>query len=115
MNFQEQLDALEAGIARLLTGAFPNGETRSTTPNAILRPSPGEAAPDISAQDGGPLTLYLTPLPEKNELALTLKNQTIAFNPSQLEQLIEKLLEMRALMQPETTRESPPGQNFTAP
>jgi|GEM_PF-5631473 len=99
MNFQpqieieQQIDALETGIAQLLARGLPDD--------------------DAPSDEDGPPTLRMN-IPAENELALRIRNRSIVFNAQQLDQLIDQLATVRSSMHPGPSATVPSGWSFAA-
>ncbi|WP_153101810.1 hypothetical protein [Paraburkholderia hayleyella] len=112
MNLQEQIGALETGVAQLIDAA---AASRASAPAAEPTDPP---APSLEAEAEAPPATGKPTLqvarPGQNEITLTVGNQTVSLHPEQIDQLIDELACARASMLPEAPLSLPPGWRFAA-
>ena len=118
MNLDEQIGALEAGVDQINqlieAAATPQAET---TPASATQPGNAKAqqpaiAP-IESDSADQPTLKIN-RPNRDEITMTIGDQTVSLHPTQVGQLIEELANARASMQPEPPANLPPGWRFVS-
>ncbi|MFP4890750.1 hypothetical protein [Paraburkholderia sp. EG304] len=133
MNLHEQLGALETGVDQLIQAvvATQAENTPQTNADAAASPAAAEhAAHDIAAEQPAspaataaaidkPAAPQLQPTleinrPARDEITMTIGNQTVALRPEQISRLIEELSNARASMTPEQPQGIPPGWQFVS-
>ncbi|NUY00565.1 hypothetical protein [Paraburkholderia youngii] len=137
MNLHEQLGALEMGVDQLIQAvvATQAENTPETNADAAASPAAAEhAAHDTRAQAAAeqpaspaanaaaidkPAAPQLQPTleinrPARDEITMTIGNQTVALRPEQISRLIEELSNARASMTPEQPQGIPPGWQFVS-
>ncbi|MEX3785987.1 hypothetical protein [Paraburkholderia sp. BR14374] len=137
MNLHEQLGALEMGVDQLIQAvvATEAENTPETNADAAASPAAAEhAAHDTAAQAAAeqpaspaanaaaidkPAAPQLQPTleinrPARDEITMTIGNQTVALRPEQISRLIEELSNARASMTPEQPQGIPPGWQFVS-
>ncbi|MEX3810699.1 hypothetical protein AB3X96_10565 [Paraburkholderia sp. BR13439] len=141
MNLHEQLGALEMGVDQLIQAvvATQAENTPETNADAAASPAAAEhAAHDTAAQAAAeqpaspaanaaanaeaidkPAAPQLRPTleinrPARDEITMTIGNQTVALRPEQISRLIEELSNARASMTPEQPQGIPPGWQFVS-
>ncbi|MBB5398908.1 hypothetical protein [Paraburkholderia youngii] len=137
MNLHEQLGALEMGVDQLIQAvvATQAENTPETNADAAASPAAAEhAAHDTGAQAAAehpaspaanaaaidkPAAPQLQPTleinrPARDEITMTIGNQTVALRPEQISRLIEELSNARASMTPEQPQGIPPGWQFVS-
>ncbi|MEX3853363.1 hypothetical protein [Paraburkholderia sp. BR10923] len=137
MNLHEQLGALEMGVDQLIQAvvATQAENTPETNADAAASPAAAEhAAHDTAAQAAAeqpaspaanaaaidkPAAPQLQPTleinrPARDEITMTIGNQTVALRPEQISRLIEELSNARASMTPEQPQGIPPGWQFVS-
>ncbi|MEM5293978.1 hypothetical protein VSR82_06515 [Burkholderia sp. JPY481] len=137
MNLHEQLGALETGVDQLIQAvvATQAENTPQTNADAAASPAAAEhAAHDIAAEAAAeqpaspaataaaidkPAAPQLQPTleinrPARDEITMTIGNQTVALRPEQISRLIEELSNARASMTPEQPQGIPPGWQFVS-
>jgi hypothetical protein len=139
MNLHEQLGALETGVDQLIQAvvATQAENTPETNTDAAASPAASEpAAHDVSADaaqatqavaeqpapsDTGdvPAAPQLQPTleinrPTRDEITMTIGNQTVVLRPDQISRLVEELSNARASMTPEQPQGIPPGWQFVS-
>ncbi|MGF6551333.1 hypothetical protein [Paraburkholderia youngii] len=137
MNLHEQLGALEMGVDQLIQAvvATQAENTPETNTDAAASPAAAEhAAHDTAAQAAAeqpaspaanaeaidkPAAPQLQPTleinrPARDEITMTIGNQTVALRPEQISRLIEELSNARASMTPEQPQGIPPGWQFVS-
>jgi hypothetical protein len=139
MNLHEQLGALETGVDQLIqavvaTQAENTPETNTdaaasaaasepaahdvsadaarATPAAAQQPAPSDAD-DVPAAPQFQPTLEIN-RPTRDEITMTIGNQTVALRPDQISRLVEELSNARASMTPEQPQGIPPGWQFVS-
>jgi hypothetical protein len=141
MNLHEQLGALEMGVDQLIQAvvATQAENTPETNADAAASPAAAEHAAndDVSADaaqaateaaaeqpanpvaDAEPVAQQSQPTleinrPARDEITMTIGNQTVALRPDQISRLIEELSNARASMTPEQPQGIPPGWQFVS-
>ncbi|NUX53193.1 hypothetical protein [Paraburkholderia youngii] len=137
MNLHEQLGALEMGVDQLIQAvvATQAENTPETNADAAASPAAAEhAAHDTAAQAAAeqpaspaanaeaidkPAAPQSQPTleinrPARDEITMTIGNQTVALRPEQISRLIEELSNARASMTPEQPQGIPPGWQFVS-
>ena len=122
MNLDEQIGALEAGvdqINQLIEAAVtPQADTspanatqpaNAKTAAEAQQPAVASVEPDAANQP----TLKIN-RPNRDEITMTIGDQTVSLHPTQVGQLIEELANARASMQPEPPANLPPGWRFVS-
>ncbi|MFL9873963.1 hypothetical protein [Paraburkholderia megapolitana] len=131
MNLDEQIGALEAGVDQINqlieAAATPQAET---TPASATQPGNAEATAEAQLPAAAPAesdtadaanaidaadqpTLKIN-RPNRDEITMTIGDQTVSLHPTQVGQLIEELANARASMQPEPPANLPPGWRFVS-
>ncbi|NIF51694.1 hypothetical protein [Burkholderia sp. Ax-1724] len=142
MNLHEQLGVLEVGVDQLIQAvvarqadntpetpaqttasqAAANAEATETAPDAVAGAPANEAAEPAAPPAGTPAdaaapqfqpTLAIN-RPARDEITMTIGNQTVALRPDQIGRLIEELSNARASMTPEQPQGIPPGWQFVS-
>ena len=128
MNLDEQIGALEAGvdqINQLIEAAVtPQADT---SPASARQPANAKTAaeaqqtavasvePDTAdAADAANQPTLKINRPNRDEITMTIGDQTVSLHPTQVGQLIEELANARASMQPEPPANLPPGWRFVS-
>ncbi|RZF31604.1 hypothetical protein EVC45_00630 [Paraburkholderia sp. UYCP14C] len=140
MNLHEQLGALEMGVDQLIHAvvATQAENTPETSVDAAASPAATEhAARDAEAEAAEtaaeqpasaaanaeaiaePAAPQFQPTleinrPARDEITMTIGNQTVALRPDQIGRLIEELSNARASMTPEQPQGIPPGWQFVS-
>ncbi|KXU84765.1 hypothetical protein CI15_20885 [Paraburkholderia monticola] len=141
MNLHEQLGALETGVDQLIQAvvATQAENTPETNTDATASPAASEpAAHDVSAdaaqttqttqaaaQEPAPSEADEAPAPQiqptleinrptRDEITMTIGNQTVVLRPDQISRLVEELSNARASMTPEQPQGIPPGWQFVS-
>ncbi|MGF6701698.1 hypothetical protein OKW38_006375 [Paraburkholderia sp. MM5496-R1] len=141
MNLHEQLGALEMGVDQLIQAvvATQAENTLETSADAAALPAAVEhAAHEAAAQAAAeqpasteanaethaeaidtPAAPQLQPTleinrPARDEITMTIGDQTVALRPDQISRLIEELSNARASMTPEQPQGIPPGWQFVS-
>ncbi|MBC8723791.1 hypothetical protein F6X37_20075 [Paraburkholderia sp. 31.1] len=141
MNLHEQLGALEMGVDQLIQAvvATQAENTPETSADAAALPAAVEhAAHEAAAQAAAeqpasteanaethaeaidtPAAPQLQPTleinrPARDEITMTIGDQTVALRPDQISRLIEELSNARASMTPEQPQGIPPGWQFVS-
>jgi hypothetical protein len=140
MNLHEQLGALEKGVDQLIQAvvATQAENTPETNADAVASSALAEhAAPESVAQasssaaqavteqpasieaNAGPAAPQFQPTleinrPERDEITMTIGNQTVSLRPDQISRLVEELSNARASMTPEQPQGIPPGWQFVS-
>ncbi|WP_233852139.1 hypothetical protein [Paraburkholderia sp. HD33-4] len=140
MNLHEQLGALEMGVDQLIQAVVPTqaDNTPETSVDAAASPAAAEhaahdaqaeaaeAAAEQSASTAAnaetiaePAAPQLQPTleinrPARDEITMTIGNQTVALRPEQIGRLIEELSNARASMTPEQPQGIPQGWQFVS-
>lgn len=129
MNLQDQIGALDAGVDQLLQAAATEAAQPSAQANAAVEEKaeaapaaapaeasqaaePHSATPDDAAAPA-PNTLKID-RPSQNQITMTIEGKTVLLNPLQVGELIERLANVRASMQPEPPPDLPPGWRFVS-
>ncbi|MFP6561348.1 hypothetical protein WJ542_24035 [Paraburkholderia sp. B3] len=124
MNLQEQIGALDAGVDQLLQAAATEAAQPSTQADVAVEEKahaaqaavPVEApqpAPAEKADAPAPNTLKID-RPSQNQLTMEIDGKTVLLNPLQVGELVERLANVRASMQPEPPPDLPPGWRFVS-
>ncbi|MBC8748339.1 MULTISPECIES: hypothetical protein [Paraburkholderia] len=133
MNLHEQLGALEMGVDQLIQAvvATQAENTPETSADAAASPAAAEHAEHDAAAEqpaitganpetnAEPAAQQLQPTleinrPARDEITMTIGNQTVALRPDQISRLIEELSNARASMTPEQPQGIPPGWQFVS-
>jgi pyruvate/2-oxoglutarate dehydrogenase complex dihydrolipoamide acyltransferase (E2) component len=129
MNLHEQLGALEMGVDQLIqavvaTQAENTPETNAdaaASTAALEHAAPAAAAeqPENTEASAEPAARQIQPTleinrPARDEITMTIGNQTVALRPDQISRLIEELSNARASMTPEQPPGIPPGWQFVS-
>ncbi|MGF6917531.1 hypothetical protein [Paraburkholderia sp. 40] len=141
MNLHEQLGALEMGVDQLIQAVVPTQaeNTPETSADAAASPAAVEhAAHEAAAQAAAeqpasteanaetnaeaidkPAAPQFQPTleinrPARDEITMTIGEQTVALRPDQISRLIEELSNARASMTPEQPQGIPPGWQFVS-
>ena len=140
MNLHEQLGALETGVNQLIQAVVATqaeNNTPETNVDAAASPAAAEhGAHEISADaasaasapaeqpanseaDAEPAAPPFQPTleinrPARDEITMTIGNQTVALRPEQISRLIEELSNARASMTPEQPQGIAPGWQFVS-
>lgn len=88
----------------------------AATPNAPTEEpaaAPAEASQPAAPQDSATFTLKID-RPSQNQITMTIDGKTVLLNPLQVGELIERLANVRASMQPEPPPDLPPGWRFVS-
>ncbi|MGF6260073.1 hypothetical protein OKW49_000974 [Paraburkholderia youngii] len=132
MNLHEQLGALEMGVDQLIQAVVAT--QAENTPETNADAAAEHAAHDTAAQAAAeqpaspaanaaaidkPAAPQLQPTleinrPARDEITMTIGNQTVALRPEQISRLIEELSNARASMTPEQPQGIPPGWQFVS-
>ncbi|WJF91860.1 hypothetical protein QS306_13865 [Paraburkholderia bonniea] len=108
MNLQEQIGALEAGVAQLIDAvAAPSTGSAAEQPPATATPATAPAVANSKP------TLQIA-RPSQNQITMTVGDHTVSLHPEQLDQLLDELASARASMQPEVPMSLPAGWRFAA-
>ncbi|WP_027796865.1 hypothetical protein [Paraburkholderia acidipaludis] len=124
MNLQDQIGALDAGVDQLLQAAAAEAAQPSTQADVAVEEKaqaapaavPAEApqpAPAEKTTAPAPNTLKID-RPSQNQLTMEIDGKTVLLNPLQVGELIERLANVRASMQPEPPPDLPPGWRFVS-
>jgi hypothetical protein len=142
MNLNDQIDALDLGVDRLIDAARhavrsaraaaaqaaqaapapadPPALSQPASPAAVEAPAaaqpPEPAESGASTQDAVPAerpTLSVA-RPSQNEITMSIGGQTVSLNPHQISQLIEELAQARASMSVEQPPALPQGWRFVS-
>ncbi|APA88010.1 hypothetical protein BJG93_21605 [Paraburkholderia sprentiae WSM5005] len=137
MNLHEQLGALEMGVDQLIQAvvATQAENTPETSADAAVSPATAEHAAHDAAADAAAEPTALTEAnaeanaepaaqpfqptleinrPARDEITMTIGNQTVALRPAQISRLVEELSNARASMTPEQPQGIPPGWQFVS-
>jgi hypothetical protein len=136
MNLHEQLGALEMGVDQLIQAVVATQAENTPETNADAAASTAaleHAAPDAAAEPADaaaeqpanietsaePAARQIQPTleinrPARDEITMTIGNQTVALRPDQISRLIEELSNARASMTPEQPPGIPPGWQFVS-
>ncbi|MEQ5841759.1 hypothetical protein N0A02_20200 [Paraburkholderia acidicola] len=119
MNLDEQIGALEAGVDQInqlietsvtpQADASPASATQPANAKTAAEAQPTAVTPDAADQP----TLQIN-RPNRDEITMTIGDQTVSLHPTQVGQLIEELANARASMQPEPPANLPPGWRFVS-
>ncbi|HEX3379951.1 MAG TPA: hypothetical protein VHU21_09165 [Paraburkholderia sp.] len=134
MNLHEQLGALEMSVDQLIqavvatqaentpetnTDAAAEHAAHDVSADAAQAPQAAEQQPAGTAADAEPPAPQLQPTleinrPTRDEITMTIGNQTVALRPEQISRLVEELSNARASMTPEQPQGIPPGWQFVS-
>ncbi|WP_233804454.1 hypothetical protein [Paraburkholderia sp. HP33-1] len=133
MNLHEQLGALEMGVDQLIQAVVatqaenkPETSTDAATSPATVEHAAHDAAADAAAQAHANTETNVAPAaqqfqptlqidrPARDEITMTIGNQTVALRPEQISRLVEELSNARASMTPEQPQGIPPGWQFVS-
>jgi hypothetical protein len=134
MNLHEQLGALEMSVDQLIqavvatqaentpetnTDAAAEHAAHDVSADAAQAPQAAEQQPADTAADAEPPAPQLQPTleinrPTRDEITMTIGNQTVALRPEQISRLVEELSNARASMTPEQPQGIPPGWQFVS-
>ncbi|MGF6818588.1 hypothetical protein OKW33_005459 [Paraburkholderia atlantica] len=144
MNLHEQLGALEMGVDQLIQAVVatqaentPETNADAASPAAVEHAAHDAAAEAAAEQPASPAATaeanveanaetidkpaapQLQPTleinrPARDEITMTIGNQTVALRPEQISRLIEELSNARASMTPEQPQGIPPGWQFVS-
>ncbi|MCC8403002.1 hypothetical protein LJ655_14095 [Paraburkholderia sp. MMS20-SJTN17] len=128
MNLHEQLGALEMGVDQLIQAVVATQAENKpeTSTDAAVEQDSHDTAADAAAQQHANIeanvaladqqfqpTLHID-RPARDEITMTIGNQTVALRPEQISRLIEELSNARASMTPEQPPGIPPGWQFAS-
>ncbi|EEA03566.1 conserved hypothetical protein [Burkholderia sp. H160] len=137
MNLHEQLGALEMGVDQLIQAVVatqaenkPETSTDTAASPATVEHAAHDAAAEAAAQQPAntetsaetnpePAARQFQPTleinrPARDEITMTIGNQTVALRPEQISRLIEELSNARASMTPEQPQGIPQGWQFVS-